>query len=311
MIVGNRRWQRRGGDLRGDSPNADVLVARERGLRQRRSSASSSATRRMGTWWATACTATASARSCSTRRQRGRRLALHREQGHRQQQASARQCGGANGRELGHRNSDRRRADNRIYGNYIRDNTPSGAVDFAGGVVVADIGIPGANPPSGNVVKRNVILGNQPDILWDGSGSGNVFDDNLCRTSVPDGLCDSWHSGHHREAGTRPVERADRREPRCPGDSLRRRRSTSSVNADKRNTLPRSALLLRASSTRSVGDLDSRTPSSAGGRGQRRDAAGDCPWRSAARRSSSLARSRSSLVPPPGRPGAGLRRGRA
>ncbi len=89
-------------------------------------------------------------------------------------------------------------SDNRIYGNYIRDNTPSGGVDFAGGVVVADIGIPGANPPSGNVVKRNVILGNQPDIFWDGSGNGNVFDDNLCRTSVPDGLCDSWHSGHHR-----------------------------------------------------------------------------------------------------------------
>jgi parallel beta-helix repeat protein len=88
-------------------------------------------------------------------------------------------------------------ADNKIYGNYIRDNTPSGEVDFAGGVVVADIGIPGANPPSGNVVKRNVILGNQPDIFWDGTGSGNVFERNLCRTSVPDGLCDSWHSGHH------------------------------------------------------------------------------------------------------------------
>ena len=88
-------------------------------------------------------------------------------------------------------------ADNKIYGNYIRDNTPSGAVDFAGGVVVADIGIPGANPPSGNVVKRNVILGNEPDIFWDGSGTGNVFERNLCETSVPDGLCGSWHSGHH------------------------------------------------------------------------------------------------------------------
>jgi parallel beta-helix repeat protein len=89
-------------------------------------------------------------------------------------------------------------ADNKIYGNYIRDNTPSGAVDFAGGVVVADIGIPGANPPSDNVVKRNIILGNQPDILWDGSGTGNVFERNLCRTSVPDGLCGSWDSGHDR-----------------------------------------------------------------------------------------------------------------
>jgi parallel beta-helix repeat protein len=87
-------------------------------------------------------------------------------------------------------------ADNRIIGNYIRDNTPTGEVPFSGGVVVLDIGIPGANPPSGNIVKRNLILGNQPDIFWDGSGTGNVFKRNLCRTSVPDGLCGSWHSGH-------------------------------------------------------------------------------------------------------------------
>ena len=101
-------------------------------------------------------------------------------------------------------------ADNKIYGNYIRDNTPSGAVDFAGGVVVADIGIPGANPPSGNVVKRNIILGNQPDILWDGSGTGNVFERNLCRTSVPDGLCGSWDSGHHRGSWHPGDQRGDR-----------------------------------------------------------------------------------------------------
>ena len=102
-------------------------------------------------------------------------------------------------------------AENKIYGNFIRDNTPSGAVDFAGGVVVADIGIPGANPPSGNVVKRNIILGNQPDILWDGSGTGNVFERNLCRTSVPDGLCDSWDSGHHRGSWHPGGQRGDRR----------------------------------------------------------------------------------------------------
>ena len=101
-------------------------------------------------------------------------------------------------------------ANNKIYGNLIRDNTPSGAVDFAGGVVVADIGIPGANPPSGNLVKRNIILGNQPDILWDGSGTGNVFERNLCRTSVPDGLCGSWDSGHHRGSWHPGGHRGDR-----------------------------------------------------------------------------------------------------
>jgi parallel beta helix pectate lyase-like protein len=80
-------------------------------------------------------------------------------------------------------------SDNRVVGNVIRDNTPSGDVPFAGGVVVIDLGEGGADPPSGNVVTGNVILDNEPDILWDGSGEGNVFRGNLCETSVPDGLC--------------------------------------------------------------------------------------------------------------------------
>ena len=48
---------------------------------------------------------------------------------------------------------------------------------------------PGADPPANNVVKGNVITGNQPDIFTDGSGTGNVFFANACATSVPDGLC--------------------------------------------------------------------------------------------------------------------------
>jgi hypothetical protein len=80
-------------------------------------------------------------------------------------------------------------ADNTLVGNRIVDNMPSGDVDFAGGVVVLDAGEPGANPPSGNVVRSNVILDNQPDILWDGSGDGNLFRHNRCQTSDPDGLC--------------------------------------------------------------------------------------------------------------------------
>jgi hypothetical protein len=38
-------------------------------------------------------------------------------------------------------------------------------------------------------VRGNVIQRNQPDIFTDGSGSGNVFQNNVCSTSVPDGLC--------------------------------------------------------------------------------------------------------------------------
>jgi hypothetical protein len=80
-------------------------------------------------------------------------------------------------------------ADNTLVGNRIRDNTPTGEVLFAGGVVVLDAGSPGADPPSGNVVRANLILDNEPDIFWDGSGDGNVFRQNRCETSVPDGLC--------------------------------------------------------------------------------------------------------------------------
>jgi parallel beta-helix repeat protein len=80
-------------------------------------------------------------------------------------------------------------ADNTLTGNLILDHAPSGEVPFAGGVVVIDFGIPGADPPSGNRVQGNVILRNEPDIFWDGSGEGNVFRANLCETSVPDGLC--------------------------------------------------------------------------------------------------------------------------
>jgi parallel beta-helix repeat protein len=78
---------------------------------------------------------------------------------------------------------------NSVKGNIITDNVPSAEVPFSGGVVVVDAGAPGANPPSDNVVKGNVIKRNQPDIFFDGSGSGNVFEANACDTSVPDGLC--------------------------------------------------------------------------------------------------------------------------
>jgi parallel beta-helix repeat protein len=97
-------------------------------------------------------------------------------------------------------------ADNVLIGNVIRNNNPSGEVPFSGGVVIVDAGTPGAEPPSGNVVRRNVILGNEPDIFWDSSGTGNVVEDNLCETSVPEGLCeapdgddDHGHHGHHHK----------------------------------------------------------------------------------------------------------------
>jgi hypothetical protein len=75
-----------------------------------------------------------------------------------------------------------------VRGNIITDNLPGGDTAFSGGVVVVQGG-PEGTAPADNTVKGNIILRNQPDILWDGSGTGNVFQPNLCQTSVPDGLC--------------------------------------------------------------------------------------------------------------------------
>jgi nitrous oxidase accessory protein NosD len=77
--------------------------------------------------------------------------------------------------------------DNRVTGNRITGNVPSGPTAFSGGVAVVTDFL-GA-PPQNNLVQGNIVLGNQPDLFWDGSGSGNLFRHNLCRTSDPAGLC--------------------------------------------------------------------------------------------------------------------------
>jgi parallel beta-helix repeat protein len=88
---------------------------------------------------------------------------------------------------------------NLVSGNAIRDNVPSGPVPFAGGVAVVNAGTPGAEAPTNNLITRNVVLGNEPDLFWDGSGTGNAFTRNVCRTSTPDGLCGApgGHASRH------------------------------------------------------------------------------------------------------------------
>ena len=71
--------------------------------------------------------------------------------------------------------------------NRIVDNVPSGPTDATGGVVLM-AGF-GGTGPSNNRVTRNAILRNSTDIVWDGSGSGNVLQPNSCETSDPAGLC--------------------------------------------------------------------------------------------------------------------------
>lgn len=74
-----------------------------------------------------------------------------------------------------------------VAGNQVTGNVPGGPTAFSGGVVVVT-GV-GGTPPSDNVVTHNVVLHNQPDLFWDGTGTGNTFAGNLCQTSDPGGLC--------------------------------------------------------------------------------------------------------------------------
>jgi hypothetical protein len=75
----------------------------------------------------------------------------------------------------------------KINGNRITGNVPSGDTTFSGGVVLAS-GF-GGTPPTNNRLQGNHILGNDPDIFWDETGSGNIFKGNNCDTSSPVGLC--------------------------------------------------------------------------------------------------------------------------
>lgn len=74
-----------------------------------------------------------------------------------------------------------------ITGNLITGNVPAGETALSGGVVVAS-GI-GNTPPTDNHVHGNVVLHNQPDLFWDGTGTGNAFQANRCESSVPARLC--------------------------------------------------------------------------------------------------------------------------
>jgi len=77
--------------------------------------------------------------------------------------------------------------DNRVTGNLITGNVPPGPTAFSGGVAVVRDFLGAV--PNNNLIKGNVVLRNQPDLFWDGTGSGNRFRHNRCRTSDPAGLC--------------------------------------------------------------------------------------------------------------------------
>lgn len=47
----------------------------------------------------------------------------------------------------------------------------------------------GGTAPVGNQIHGSRILRNDPDLVWDQTGSGNSFRGNRCQTSTPAGLC--------------------------------------------------------------------------------------------------------------------------
>lgn len=63
--------------------------------------------------------------------------------------------------------------DTTVTANLITGNVPTGETFASGGVVV--LTEPSGTPSERNRVTGNVIFGNEPNVLWDGAGAGNVF----------------------------------------------------------------------------------------------------------------------------------------
>jgi parallel beta-helix repeat protein len=76
--------------------------------------------------------------------------------------------------------------------NRVLGNRPSGPSLISGGIVVFSTASPdiGGDDPNDNTIKKNVAFGNEPDVFWDGTGTGNEFLRNRCGTSIPETICD-------------------------------------------------------------------------------------------------------------------------
>ena len=76
-----------------------------------------------------------------------------------------------------------------VIDNDVNDND-SGGTFVSGGIVLKSAGVFGGSPVIDDTVRDNDLHRNQPaDLVWDGSGHGNRFVKNDCRTSIPPGLC--------------------------------------------------------------------------------------------------------------------------
>jgi nitrous oxidase accessory protein NosD len=77
--------------------------------------------------------------------------------------------------------------DSTLTQNTVSNNRPGGPTIASGGVVLLS-GF-GGTPPMNNTITGNFLALNQPDLVWDGTGTGNVLQPNSCSTSNPPGLC--------------------------------------------------------------------------------------------------------------------------
>jgi parallel beta-helix repeat protein len=76
--------------------------------------------------------------------------------------------------------------------NQVRGNKPTGDSLVSGGIVVFSTADPsiGGDDPNDNRIVGNSLHNNEPfDILWDGTGVGNLFEGNSCNTSDPSSIC--------------------------------------------------------------------------------------------------------------------------
>jgi len=80
--------------------------------------------------------------------------------------------------------------DTNVEDNLIEHNVAAGPSGIpTGGLIVLDTTGFGGTTPMNNSVEHNRFNANDPDVFWDGTGSGNDIADNVCMTSVPPGLC--------------------------------------------------------------------------------------------------------------------------
>jgi nitrous oxidase accessory protein NosD len=75
--------------------------------------------------------------------------------------------------------------------NTVLNNNPGKNPSIvSGGIVLVSTANQGGANPTNNTVRDNTVRHNTPfDLFSDGTGSGNRFSDNECRTSQPAGLC--------------------------------------------------------------------------------------------------------------------------